>query len=333
MGRYVLKRLLMLIPIILGITFIVFFILALTPGDPARMILGQGATPAQVQAMREQMGLNDPLLIRYVKYMAGVFTGNFGTSWSTREQVFQLVFRRFPYTFQLALLSMIVTVLISIPLGIYSAVKQNTPTDSAIMVLSMVLAATPKFWLGILMMLVFSVTLHWLPTSGLVSWKSYIMPTIAMAAASTAIDMRIVRASVLEVIKQDYIRTARAKGVRENVIFRKHALKNALLPVVTVMGMGFASALGGSVLIENVFSIPGIGLLLIERIRQKDTPTVLACVIFIAVVFAIINLITDILYSYIDPRIKAQYMRRKEKKTPSILTKEEAHLMKEEAQS
>jgi peptide/nickel transport system permease protein len=246
--------------------------------------------------------------------MAGVLTGNFGTSWSTREQVFRLVFARFPYTFQLALLSMILTVAVSIPLGIYSAVKQNSLTDSSIMVLSMVLAATPKFWLGILMMLVFSVKLGLLPTSGLGSWKSYIMPTIAMAAASTAIDLRIVRASVLEVIKQDYIRTARAKGVRENVIFRKHALKNALLPVVTVMGMGFASALGGSVLIENVFSIPGIGLLLIERIRQKDTPTVLACVIFIAVVFAVINLITDILYSYIDPRIKAQYTRRKQEK-------------------
>jgi peptide/nickel transport system permease protein len=315
MARYVIKRLLMLIPIVFGITFIVFFILALTPGDPARMILGQNATPAQVQAMREQLGLNDPLLIRYIKYMAGVLTGNFGTSWSTREPVFQMVFARFPYTFQLAFLSMIVTVAISIPLGIYSAVKQNSLGDSAVMVLSMILAATPKFWLGILMMLLFSVTFRLLPTSGLIGWKSYIMPTIAMAAASTAINTRIVRASVLDVIKQDYIRTARAKGLRENTIFRKHALKNALLPVVTVMGMGFASSLGGSVLIENVFSIPGIGLLLIERIRQKDTPTVLACVIFIAVVFAVINLITDILYSFIDPRIKAQYVGRGKKKT------------------
>jgi peptide/nickel transport system permease protein len=321
MIRYVIKRLLMLIPIVLGISFIVFFILALTPGDPARMILGAGATPAQVTAMREQMGLNDPILIRYVKYMAGVFRGDFGTSWSTREPVFQMVLGRFPYTFQLALLSMIVTVLISIPLGIYSAVKQNTFEDSAVMVLSMVLAATPKFWLGILMMLVFSVKLRLLPTSGLASWKNYIMPTIAMAAASTAIDTRIVRASVLDVIKQDYIRTARAKGVKEGIIFRKHALKNALLPVVTVMGMGFASALGGSVLIENVFSIPGIGLLLIERIRQKDTPTVLACVIFIAVVFAVINLITDILYSYIDPRIKAQYTRQNQKKPKGFQSK------------
>jgi peptide/nickel transport system permease protein len=308
MARYVIKRLLMLIPIVFGITFIVFFILALTPGDPARMILGQNATPAQVQALREQLGLNDPLLIRYIKYMTGVVTGDFGASWSTREPVFQMVFTRFPYTFQLAFLSMIVTVVISIPLGIYSAVKQNSLGDNAVMVLSMVLAATPKFWLGILMMLLFSVTFRLLPTSGLIGWKSYIMPTIAMAAASTAINTRIVRASVLDVIKQDYIRTARAKGIRENTIFRKHALKNALLPVVTVMGMGFASSLGGSVLIENVFSIPGIGLLLIERIRQKDTPTVLACVIFIAVVFAVINLITDILYSFIDPRIKAQYV-------------------------
>ncbi len=314
MIRYVAKRLLMLIPIIVGITFIVFFILSLTPGDPPRMILGANATPAQVEAMREQMGLNDPVLIRYVKYMGGVIRGDFGTSWSTREPVFQMVFARFPYTFQLALLSMLVTVAVSIPLGIYSAVKQNTAADSTVMVLSMVLAATPKFWLGILMMLVFSVWLRWLPTSGLVSWKSYIMPTIAMAAASTAINTRIVRASVLDVIKQDYIRTARAKGVKEKTIFRRHALKNAMLPVVTVMGMSFASALGGSVLIENVFSIPGIGLLMIERIRQKDIPSVLACVIFIAVVFAVVNLITDILYSYIDPRIKAQYMRRADKK-------------------
>lgn len=314
MIRYVGKRLLMLIPIILGITFIVFFILSLTPGDPARMILGANATPAQVEALREQMGLNNPLIVRYVKYMGGVLVGDFGTSWSTREPVFQMVFNRFPYTFQLALLSMLVTVAISIPLGIYSAVKHNTAADNSVMVLSMVLAATPKFWLGILMMLVFSVWLRWLPTSGLSSYKNYIMPTIAMAAASTAINTRIVRASVLDVIKQDYIRTARAKGVKENVIFRKHALKNAMLPVVTVMGMSFASALGGSVLIENVFSIPGIGLLMIERIRQKDIPSVLACVIFIAVIFAVVNLITDILYSFIDPRIKAQYTRARDRK-------------------
>ena len=320
MIRYVAKRLLMLIPIILGITFIVYFILSLTPGDPPRMILGANATPAQVEALREQMGLNAPVVLRYIRYMAGVLRGDFGTSWSTREPVFQMVFMRFPYTFQLALLSMIVTVFFSIPLGIYSAVKQNTLADSSTMVLSMVLSATPKFWLGILMMLVFSVQLRWLPTSGLATWRHYIMPTIAMSAASVAINTRIVRASVLDVIKQDFIRTARAKGVKENVIFRKHALKNAMLPVVTIMGMSFASALGGSVLIENVFSIPGIGLLMIERIRQKDIPSVLACVIFIAVVFAVVNLITDILYSYIDPRIKAQYTRRREKQESKEVT-------------
>lgn len=314
MIRYVLKRLLMLIPILIGITFIVFFILSLTPGDPARMILGQNATQAQIDAMREQMGLNDPVVLRYLKYMGNALRGDFGTSWSTKEPVFQMVLARLPYTFQLAFLAMVVTVVISIPLGIYSAVKQNTLGDSVVMVLSMVLAATPKFWLGILMMLIFSVHLGWLPTSGLDSWKSYIMPTIAMAAASTAINTRIVRASMLDVIKQDYIRTARAKGVKEGVILRKHALKNALLPVVTVMGMGFAQSLGGSVLIENVFSIPGIGLLMVERIRQKDIPTVMASVLFIAVVFAVVNLVTDILYGFIDPRIKAQYERKSVKK-------------------
>ena len=307
MHKYVLKRILMMIPIILGITFIVYFILALTPGDPAKMILGQGATQEQIEVMREQMGLNDPVVVRYLKYMWGVLHGDFGTSYSTREPVFAMVHSRFPYTFKLAVLSMIVTVAISIPLGVYSAVKQNTLGDSSVMVLSMLLAATPKFWLGLLLMLVFSVKLGWFPTSGLDTWQSYVIPTIAMSAAGTAINTRIVRASVLDVIKQDFIRTARAKGVKEQVIFRKHALKNALLPVVTVMGTSFAGSLGGSVLIETVFSIPGIGLLMIERIRQKDIPTVLACVIFIAVVFAVVNLLTDIAYSYIDPRIKAQY--------------------------
>lgn len=315
MIKYVLKRLVMLIPIILGITFMVFFILSLTPGDPARMILGQNATSEQLEAMREQMGLNDPVIIRYISYMLNAVRGDFGTSWSTREPVFQMVLSRFPYTFQLASLAMILTVVISIPLGMYSAVKQNSFQDSAVMVLSMVLAATPKFWLGVLMMLIFSVRLGLLPTSGLDSWKSYIMPTIAMAAASIAINTRVVRASMLDVIRQDYVRTARAKGVKSNVIFRKHALKNALLPVITVMGMGFAQSLGGSVLIENVFSIPGIGLLMVERIRQKDIPTVMACVIFIAVIFAVVNLITDILYAFVDPRIKAQYESQSSGKT------------------
>jgi peptide/nickel transport system permease protein len=314
MLRYVGKRLVMLIPIILGITFIVFFILSLTPGDPARMILGANATPDQVAAMRKQMGLDDPVILRYIKYIGGVLRGDFGTSWSTHDRVFTMVFSRFPYTFRLAFLSMLLTVAMSIPLGIYSAVNKGGVGDNTTMVSSMVMAATPKFWLGILMMLIFSVRLRWLPTSGLTSWKNYIMPTIAMSAASIAINTRIVRASVLDVIRQDYIRTARAKGVRENVIFRKHALRNAMLPVVTVLGMSFAGSLGGSVLIENVFSIPGVGLLMIERIRQKDIPAVLACVIFIAVVFAVVNLITDILYSFIDPRIKAQYTRRAAKK-------------------
>lgn len=314
MIKYVLKRLVMLIPIILGITFMVFFILSLTPGDPARMILGQNATSEQLEAMREQMGLNDPVIIRYISYMLNAVRGDFGTSWSTREPVFKMVLSRFPYTFQLASLAMILTVVVSIPLGMYSAVKQNSFQDSAVMVLSMVLAATPKFWLGVLMMLIFSVRLGLLPTSGLDGWKSYIMPTIAMAAASIAINTRVVRASMLDVIRQDYVRTARAKGVKPNVIFRKHALKNALLPVITVMGMGFAQSLGGSVLIENVFSIPGIGLLMVERIRQKDIPTVMACVIFIAVIFAVVNLITDILYAFVDPRIKAQYESQSSKK-------------------
>ncbi|MDR1599503.1 MAG: ABC transporter permease [Oscillospiraceae bacterium] len=320
MLRYVCKRLVMLVPIILGITFIVFFILSLTPGDPARMILGANATPEQVAAMRAQMGLDDPVILRYIKYIGGALRGDFGTSWSTRDRVFTMVFGRFPYTFRLAFLSMLLTVALSIPLGIYSAVRKGGFGDNATMVLSMVMAATPKFWLGILMMLVFSVWLRWLPTSGLSSWKNYIMPTIAMSAASTAINTRIVRASVLDVIRQDFIRTARAKGARESVIFRKHALRNAMLPVVTVLGMSFAGSLGGSVLIENVFSIPGVGLLMIERVRQKDIPAVLACVIFIAVVFAVVNLITDILYSFIDPRIKAQYTRRSAKKPPKEAT-------------
>ena len=167
MHKYVLKRILMMIPIILGITFIVYFILALTPGDPAKMILGQGATQEQIEVMREQMGLNDPVVVRYLKYMWGVLHGDFGTSYSTREPVFAMVLSRFPYTFKLAVLSMIVTVAISIPLGVYSAVKQNTLGDSSVMVLSMLLAATPKFWLGLLLMLVFSVKLGWFPTSGL----------------------------------------------------------------------------------------------------------------------------------------------------------------------
>jgi oligopeptide transport system permease protein len=236
--------------------------------------------------------------------MAGVLTGNFGTSWSTREQVFRLVFARFPYTFQLALLSMILTVAVSIPLGIYSAVKQNSLTDSSIMVLSMVLAATPKFWLGILMMLVFSVKLGLLPTSGLGSWKSYIMPTIAMAAASTAIDLRIVRASVLEVIKQDYIRTARAKGIPEYQVILFHALRNAIIPVITIIGPTVAAFLTGSFVIEKIFALPGLGIHFVTSISNRDYTTIMGVTVFYAAFLVIMTLVVDIFYVMVDPRIK-----------------------------
>lgn len=307
MHKYIIKRLLLLIPVILGVTFIVFFIMHLTPGDPAKIALGENAPQEQVDRMREEMGLNDHFLIQYARFVKKAATGDFGRSYDTKKPVFDEVFSRFPATLRLTIAGIIIAVLIGIPVGIISATKQYSILDYSTMILALLGVSMPNFWLGLMLILFFSVRQGWLPSGGSGTLAHIILPAITLGTGVAAIITRMTRSSMLEVIRQDYIRTARAKGVAENVVINKHALKNALIPIVTVIGLQFGYLLGGAVLTETVFTWPGVGRLLVEAIKRKDTPTVLASVVFLSVTFSIVNLLVDILYAYLDPRIKSQY--------------------------
>lgn len=307
MYRYILRRLLMLIPVIIGVTFIVYTIMFFTPGDPALIMLGETAPQEQVEKWREDMGLNDPFIVQYLRFLKNGVRGDFGRSYSTKKPVFDEVFSRFPATLKLTIAGLIVAVAIGIPVGIISATKQYSAVDSISMVLALLGVSMPNFWLGLMLILLFSVKMGLLPSGGDMGFKSLILPAITLGTGVAAIITRMTRSSMLEVIRQDYIRTARAKGVMEKKVINKHALKNALIPVVTVIGLQFGYLLGGAVLTETVFSWPGVGRLMVEAIKQKDTPMVLASVIFMSVVFSIVNLLVDILYAFLDPRIKSQY--------------------------
>ena len=307
MPKYILRRLLLLIPVIIGVTFIVFTIMYLTPGSPAQVILGENAPKEKVEQLEEEMGLNDNFFIQYGRFLKNAAKGDFGRSYQTNRPVFQDVIKRFPGTLKLTFAATFVALIIGIPIGIISATKQYSLMDSISMLVALLGVSMPGFWLGLMLILLFSVKLGILPSAGYSGFKSIILPAITLGTSMAATVTRMTRSSMLEVIRQDYIRTARAKGVSERKVINKHALKNALIPIVTVVGLQFGGLLGGAVITETVFSWPGVGRLMIEGIRQKDTPTVMASVIFLAVTFSIINLLIDILYAFLDPRIKSQY--------------------------
>ncbi|BFK88507.1 ABC transporter permease [Pseudoflavonifractor sp. DSM 107456] len=307
MYKYVLKRLLMLIPVIIGVSFLVFFIMSLSPGDPARTILGETAPIEAVEALREELGLNDPVLKRYVDYMGGLLHGDMGTSYKSNRPVFDEIMGRFPATLKLSLWGMLFAVALSIPIGIISATKQYSLVDGVSMVGALLGVATPNFWLGLILIIVFSLNLKWFPSGGMDGWKTYIMPVITLGTGCMASITRTTRSSMLEVIRQDYIRTARAKGVKQRVVITRHALRNALIPVITVIGLQFGYLLGGAVLTETVFSWPGVGTYLVNSIKAKDTPSVMGCVIVFSIAFSIVNLLVDLLYAFVDPRIKSKY--------------------------
>lgn len=307
MHKYIFKRILLLIPVLLGVSFLVFSIMSFTPGDPAQLILGESAPKAAVAALREEMGLNDPFLIQYGKFILNAIQGDFGRSYTSGREVFGEIFQRFPNTLILAIIGVVIAILIGIPVGIISATKQYSIIDSISMIAALLGVAMPNFWLGLMLILFFSVGLGWLPSGGFGGWKSLILPSITLGTGAAAIITRMTRSSMLEVIRQDYIRTARAKGVSEKKVINKHALKNALIPVITVIGLQFGYLLGGAVLTETVYSWPGVGRMMVEAIRSKDTPVVLAAVLFLATTFSIVNLFVDILYGFIDPRVKSQY--------------------------
>lgn len=307
MHKYVLKRILLLIPVLLGVSLLVFAIMSLTPGDPAQLILGENAPKEAVLKLREEMGLNDPFFMQYFRFVKNAIMGDFGRSYTTGREVFGEIFARFPNTLILAIIGIIISVCIGIPIGIISATRQYSFLDSFSMVIALLGVSMPVFWLGLMLILTFSVKLGWLPSGGFDGLKSIILPAVTLGVGSAAIITRMTRSSMLEVIRQDYIRTARAKGVAEKVVINKHALKNALIPIITVVGLQFGHLLGGAVLTESVYSWPGVGRLMVDAIRQKDTPTVLAAVVFLAAAFSVVNLLVDILYAYVDPRIKSQY--------------------------
>lgn len=309
MGKYVAKRLLVLIPIVLGVTFIIFSIMALTPSSPGRLILGIQASEEAVAAKNQELGYDKPFLTRFVNYVADGVTGDFGNSYLTGRPVVEEIANRFPTTLRLAICAVLTSIMIGVPLGILSAVKQYSAIDLISTVTAMFMASVPGFWLGLMLMLLFSLELGWLPVSGAGTWAHYVLPTLTLAIPSSASLLRLTRSTMLETIRQDYIRTARAKGVKEGHVIFRHALKNALLPLITSVGMSFGGLLGGTVLIESVFSFPGLGSRMLEAIRDKDIPMVTGCTVFLAVLFCLIMLVVDLLYAYVDPRVKAKYSK------------------------
>ena len=310
MIKYILKRLLALIPVILGVIFIIQFILYISPNDPAVVILGVDYTPEGAAQVRESLGLNDPFVVQFARYVLDLLRGDFGNSYVTGEPVAVQLAARFPNTLILVVVSMTLCTILSLPIGIQSAVKPNSWFSNITAALGMVGIALPTFWLGLMLILLFAVHLEWLPATGGVSLTGMILPAITLSASFMAGTMRTTRSSMLDCLNQDYIRTAKAKGVSHHDVIDKHALKNALLPIITVVGVNVGTQMGGSVLTETVFSYPGLGIMLTNGIKQTDTPTILGCLVVMAICIGICNLLVDIIFAFVDPRIKSQYSKR-----------------------
>ena len=308
MIKYILKRLLLLIPVILGVSLVVFTLLFFSDGDPARQKLGQNASAEAVEAAREEMGLNDPFYIQYGRYIARLATLDMGESYRSTKPVIQEIMDSAPATFKLAAFAVTLAVLIGVPIGILSAIKQYSIFDNVMMIFALIGVSMPVFWLGLLLILFFSVQLGWFPPSGFRNFSQMVLPSVTLGAQSIAVITRMTRSNMLEVIRKDYIRTAEAKGQKRSVIIWRHALGNALIPIITIIGIQFGQLLSGALMTEAVFSIPGVGRLMIDAIKSRDNPVVLGSVIFVAVAFAIVNLIVDLLYAFVDPRIKSQYV-------------------------
>ncbi len=308
MFQYIVKRILWLFPILLGVSFIVFTIMYLSPGDPVTMVLGEGATPEQHDAMRVQMGLDRSFIEQFFHYIKNVVVEfDLGRSYVSGRVVMDEILVRLPNTIKLSVWSVLFASLIGIPLGVISASRPYSKVDNFVTFLSLVGVSMPTFWQALLLIILFTSTLGWLPASGFDTWQQMIMPVFALASSSIGTIARITRSSMMDVLDQDYIRTAKAKGVNGSKVTFHHALRNALIPVVTVIGLQFGALLGGAVLTETVFSINGIGTLMVNAIRTRDTMIVQGGVLFIAFIFTMVNLCVDILYAYIDPRIKTSY--------------------------
>lgn len=334
MGRYIFRRLLQLVPVLLGISLLVFAFLHLIPGDPAVTMLGDRATPEAVERLRDRMGLNEPLPLQYLSFLGRLITFDLGTSIFTGVPVLDEIKLRWPATFELATMSMLIALVIGIPAGVMAAVKKNSLIDNLTMSGSLLGVSMPVYWLGLLLVYLFAVNLQWLPPSGRIGINvasdfspitgffvldaliqgnfkvlgdvvsHLVLPAVTLSTIPLAIIARITRSAMLDILSQDYIRTARAKGLKEFWVIGKHALKNAMLPVVTIIGLEFGTLLGGAILTETIFAWPGIGSWIYGGILQRDYPVVQGGVVFVAFVFVLINLLVDISYAYLDPRIQ-----------------------------
>ena len=311
MLRYIIKRLLMMIPIMLGIAFVVLIFIDLTPGDPARMVLGDLASEEELAAFRTEMGLDDPFLIRYGRFVRNVAQGDFGTSFATGRPVFDEMIQRFPFTLLLVTMSMVLSIMIGIPIGIYAAVHQYSWKDNASIFASLFCVSMPNFWFALILVQIFSVRFRLLPAAGIMTWQGWVLPVVSLALGFSAVIARQMRSNMLEVIRQDYITTARAKGQSERKVLYRHALKNALIPVIMIVGSIFGLSLGGMLIAEVIFSIPGLGSYTLAGLQGRDYAVIQGSVFILSTLFAVVILIIDLIFAIVDPRIRSQYAGKK----------------------
>ncbi len=308
MLKYILKRLLLIIPVVIGITLFIYLLLDIGMGDPTALILGPDASAEQVAALRAELGLDKSVFVRYFNYMYNAIQGDLGNSWYNSRPVIDEFLLRLPNTLALAFSALGITIVVGLTFGTLAAVRQNRPIDGITLIFALLFASMPSFWFGLILQIIFCLELQWLPPMGSGTFKHMIVPATTLALGTIASQVRMTRSSILDVVNMNYIRTARAKGAGEFRVVFRHVIRNALMPVVTNWGLTFATAFGGTIISETVFSVPGISTFLINAVKVRDIPIVMGTVIIVSVIVALINLIIDIIYAFIDPRVKAGYV-------------------------
>lgn len=304
MLKYMVKRILQMIPLLIALSIIVFFLIRLIPGDPVTAMLGPGVEPHNIEYERERLGLNDPIIVQYGRWVNDIFHGDMGTSITTKKPVVYEIGRRLPTTLILAVGGTVISAILGVVLGVIAAVHQNKFIDNLIMTQSLLFVSLPSFFTALILMLVFSLKLGWLPSIGLSSPKHAIMPLITLGTSGLGFMARTTRSAMLDVIRQDYIRTSRSRGIPERVVIYSHALKNSMIPIITAIGLRFGGLLAGATLIESVFAIPGMGKFLVDAVTKRDYPCLQAAILVLAAVFIIVNTVVDLIYAAVDPRIR-----------------------------
>lgn len=318
MIRYIIKRVFLVIPVLLGISLLIFTMLYFTPGDPAQLMLGMDASQEQIENLRKELGTDKPFWEQYGNYIWKIVTkGDLGTSYTTRRSVTTELVERFPKSLQLAFWSAVIATVTGILLGVISAVRQYSILDNISTMLGLVGLSMPNFWLGMILIIIFAVNLRWLPPSGVADWRGWVLPCITIGISNCAKVMRMTRSSMLEILRQDYIATARSKGLPEKTVIWRHAFRNALLPIITTVGMTFGGTMGGAIVTESVFSVPGVGKLMVDSINTLNYPMVQGGVLMLAAWFCLVNLGIDVIYAFVDPGIRAQYASKKKRRSKS----------------